>query len=172
MKLQHLTRATLTATLMVSFSHVALAELPAEIQVPDGHSVMLETVGVGEITYACEANDGNMEWVFKGPDAVLNDRDGTQVGRYFGPPATWEADDGSSITATELATAPNGDGNIPLQLVEADPAEGEGAMEGVSYIQRLDTQGGVAPDMACSADNEGATEVVEYQADYIFWTES
>ncbi|HSP32638.1 MAG TPA: DUF3455 domain-containing protein, partial [Halomonas sp.] len=67
-------------------------------------------------------------------------------------------------------TAPNGDGNIQLQLVEANPAEGEGAMTGVSYIQRLETEGGVAPDVACGADNEGATAVVTYQADYIFWT--
>lgn len=96
--------------------------------------------------------------------------DGSQVGSYYGPPATWEALDGSKITGTQLATAANGDGNIPLQLVEANPAEGEGAMMGVSYIQRLNTEGGVAPDVACDADHDGATAVVTYQADYIFWT--
>lgn len=166
-----LTRATLAATLIASFSHAALAETPDEVQVPDGHSIALETVGVGAITYMCEANDdGDLGWVFKGPHAALNDADGNQVGSYYGPPATWEALDGSKITGTQLATAANGDGNIPLQLVEADPAEGEGAMSGVSYIQRLDTQGGVAPDVTCDGDHEGATAVVTYQADYIFWT--
>lgn len=171
MTIHHLTRATLAATLIASFSHTALAETPAEVQVPDGNTVALETVGVGAITYMCETNDnGDLGWVFKGPSAALNDRDGMQVGSYYGPPATWEALDGSKVTATELATAPNGDGNIPLQLVEANPAEGDGAMTDVSYIQRLDTQGGVAPDTACGADNEGATAVVTYQADYIFWT--
>lgn len=171
MTFQHLTRATLAATLIASFSHAALADVPADVQVPDGNTVALETVGVGAITYMCEArDDGSMGWVFKGPSAALNDRDGNQVGSYYGPPATWEALDGSKITATELATAPNGDGNIPLQLVEANPAEGEGAMSGVSYIQRLDTQGGVAPNVECGNDNEGATAVVTYQADYIFWT--
>lgn len=171
MTLHYLTRATLAATLIASFSHAALAETPADVQVPDGNTVALETVGVGAITYMCEAkDDGTVGWVFKGPSAALNDRDGSQVGSYYGPPATWEALDGSKITATELATAPNGDGNIPLQLVEANPAEGEGAMNGVSYIQRLETEGGVAPDAVCGADNEGATAVVTYQADYIFWT--
>lgn len=171
MTIQHLTRATLAATLIASFSQAALADVPADIQVPDGHSVALETVGVGAITYMCEAkDDGSLGWVFKGPHAALNDREGNQVGSYYGPPATWEALDGSKLTATQLAVSPNGDGNIPLQLVEANPAEGEGAMNGVTYIQRLDTQGGVAPNVDCGTDNEGATAVVTYQADYIFWT--
>ncbi|WP_447045627.1 DUF3455 domain-containing protein [Vreelandella sp. H-I2] len=172
MTIQPLTRATLAATLIASFSHVAMADMtPADVQVPGGNTVALETVGVGAITYMCETkDDGNMGWVFKGPHAALNDSEGTQVGSYYGPPATWEALDGSKITGTQLATATNGDGNIPLQLVEANPAEGEGAMTGVSYIQRLNTQGGVAPDVACDMDHEGAIAVVTYQADYHFWT--
>lgn len=172
MTIYHLTRATLAATLIASFSQAAMAEMaPADVQVPDGNSVALETVGVGAITYMCETqDDGNMGWVFKGPHAALNAGDGSQAGSYYGPPATWEALDGSKVTGTQLATADNGEGNIPLQLVEANPAEGEGAMTGVSYIQRLNTQGGVAPDVACDMDHDGATAVVTYQADYIFWT--
>ncbi|QFT84388.1 hypothetical protein FIU88_05275 [Halomonas sp. THAF12] len=147
-------------------------EAPEEVAVPAGNTVFLETVGKGEITYACETReDGAMGWVFKGPDAMLMDGD-EQVGSYYGPPATWEASDGSKITGTQLATAPGGDGNIPFQLVEANPAMGEGAMTGVTYVQRLNTQGGVAPDSACSADNAGATEIVNYQADYLFWKAS
>ncbi|HAZ98276.1 MAG TPA: hypothetical protein DCX04_03115, partial [Halomonas sp.] len=90
MTIQHMTRATLAATLIASFSHVALADMtPAEVQVPDGNTVALETVGVGAITYMCEAKeDGTMGWVFKGPHAALNDSEGTQVGSYYGPPAT------------------------------------------------------------------------------------
>ncbi|MCC5900389.1 MAG: DUF3455 domain-containing protein [Halomonas sp.] len=171
MTIYNFTRATLAATLIASFSHAALAEIPAEVQVPSGNTIALETVGVGAIAYMCETrDDGSMGWVFKGPSAALNDREGNQVGSYYGPPATWEALDGSKLTATELATAPNGEGNIPLQLVEANPAEGEGAMAGVSYIQRLDTLGGVAPNVECGADNNGAMAVVTYQSDYIFWT--
>jgi len=30
--------------------------------------------------------------------------------------------DGSKLTATQVAVAPNGTGNIPLQLVKANPA--------------------------------------------------
>lgn len=146
--------------------------LPDTIKVPAGNKVAMETVGVGEITYECrdKANaPGMTEWVFVGPNAVLNDRSGKQVGKYYGPPATWEAMDGSKLTATQLAVAPAGTGNLPYQLVKANPAMGSGAMSGVTHIQRVALKGGVAPASACGPANKGAKETVKYQADYILW---
>jgi hypothetical protein len=148
------------------------AAVPDPVKVPDGHKVAMETVGVGEITYECRAKAaqaGAFEWVFVGPKAVLNGRDGKAVGSYFGPPATWQSMDGSAITGAQLAVAPATPGSIPLQLVKANPATGSGAMMGVSYIQRVATQGGVAPAKACDAGALGQKEIVRYQADYIFW---
>jgi hypothetical protein len=146
--------------------------LPDAVKVPAGHKVAWETVGVGEITYECRARAamaGDFEWVFVGPKAVLNDRGGKAVGRYWGPPATWEAMDGSKLTATQLAVAPAGSGNIPLQLVKAHPALGAGALVGVSHIQRVATRGGTAPALPCNAAAAGQKQTVQYQADYIFW---
>jgi hypothetical protein len=146
--------------------------LPAAVQVPAGHKVAMETVGVGQITYECRAKKdmaGQFEWIFLGPDAKLMDRMGKQVGRYYGPPATWESMDGSKLTATQLAVSPAVAGSIPLQLVKANPAMGMGAMQGVSHIQRVATQGGVAPAMACDPATVGSKQIVNYQADYIFW---
>lgn len=149
------------------------AGLPAAVQVPDGHKVALETVGVGKITYECRVKKdmaGQFEWAFVGPDATLSDRRSTVVGKYYGPPATWEARDGSKVTGTQVAVAPAAAGSIPLQLVKANPAVGMGAMQGVSHIQRVATQGGVAPQTACDASGVGQKQVVDYQADYIFWS--
>jgi len=146
--------------------------LPPTVQVPAGNSVAMQTVGAGDITYECRVKKdmaGQFEWVFVGPDAVLSDRSGKAVGKYFGPPATWASNDGSKVTATQLAVAPAGAGNIPFQLVKANPATGSGAMTGVTYIQRVATKGGVAPATACGAGNVGTKEIVKYQADYIFW---
>ncbi len=149
--------------------------LPAAVQVPAGHRVAMETVGSGEITYECRAKAamaGEHEWVFVGPQAALKNRLGTAVGTYYGPPASWEALDGSKITGMQVAVAPAGMGNIPLQLVKANPAtggkDGMGAMNGISYIQRVATQGGTAPAMPCAAGNAGQKQVVTYRADYIF----
>ncbi|MBV7452873.1 DUF3455 domain-containing protein [Acidovorax sp. sif1233] len=146
--------------------------LPDAIKVPAGNRVAMETVGVGDITYECrdKANaPGQTEWVFVGPKAVLNDRSGKQVGTYYGPPATWESADGSKLTATQLAVAPSGAGNLPYQLVKANPAMGSGAMTGVTFIQRVALKGGVAPASPCATANKGERQTVKYQADYIFW---
>ena len=162
----------LTAALTVAPAAFAQTGLPDSIKVPDGHKVAMETTGVGEITYECrdKANAvGQTEWFFVGPKAVLNDRSGKPVGSYFGPPATWQAQDGSKITGTQLAVAPSSAGNLPYQLVKANPAEGKAAMSGVSYIQRVALKGGVAPSSECTAANKGQQAVVKYQADYIFW---
>lgn len=151
------------------------ANLPVAVQVPAGNKVALETVGVGDITYQCNAKKdmpGQFEWVFVGPEAKLNDRNGKQVGKYYGPPATWESMDGSKLTGTQVAVSPGTAGNIPLQLVKANPASGNGAMMGITYILRVNTIGGVAPASACAASNLGSKQIVKYQADYIFYKSS
>jgi hypothetical protein len=146
--------------------------LPDAVKVPAGHRVALETVGVGEITYECRAKadmPGSFGWVFVGPQADLMSRSGAKLGTYYGPPATWASMDGSKITGTQLAVAPAGAGNIPPQLVKANPAMGSGAMSGVTYVQRVATKGGVAPASPSDSSTAGRKEIVKYQGDYIFW---
>ena len=153
-----------------SFSQDAL---PAAVQVPAGNRVTMQTVGEGEITYQCrekQAAAGQYEWFFVGPKAVLSDRSGSKVGTYYGQPATWESTDGSRLTGTQVAVAPAAAGNIPYQLVKANPAMGQGKMTGVTYIQRVATRGGVPPATSCAATTLGRNEVVQYRADYIFWS--
>lgn len=163
--------STLTLTCLTSIA-MAQTNLPESVRVPDGHKIILETTGVGEITYECRAkanSTSETEWVFVGPKAELNNRNGKQIGSYYGPPATWEAKDGSKLTGTQVAVAPSSAGNLPYQLVKANPAEGKGVLTGTAYIQRVALKGGVAPASACTTSNKGAKEVVKYQADYIFW---
>lgn len=145
--------------------------LPEPVRVPTGHVQSLETTGTGEITYECrEKKDmaGAYEWAFVAPVATLWDMQQKSIGKYYGGP-TWEAMDGSKVTGKQVAIAPAAPGNIPLQLVKADPAMGKGAMTGVTYIQRLETRGGTAPSAACNAAAAGAKQQVGYQAKYVFY---
>ena len=162
-----------TPTMPAAMAPFSQAGMPETVKVPQGHKVVLETVGVGKITYECRAKAGAtpaaFEWVFVGPDAKLMARDGKQIGKYYGPPATWESNDASKITGAQVAVSPASPGSIPLQLVKANPAVGQGAMTGITYIQRVATKGGVAPAAACSEANLAQKSVVDYQADYIFW---
>jgi hypothetical protein len=146
-------------------------DVPDAVKAPAGNKAVMTLKGAGELTYECRTNAaGAMEWTFAGPMATLTDtRTGQAVGKYYGGP-TWEAMDGSKVTGKQQAVAPASAGNIPLQLVKAEPAMGKGMMEGVTYIQRVNTKGGVAPADACSAANAGAKKTVPYQADYVFYT--
>ena len=160
--------AGMSAPLMAPVDNAAL---PAAVRVPAGETQKMWTVGAGEITYECrEKKDaaGQYEWGFVGPVATLKSNDGKVVGKYYAGP-TWESMDGSKVTAKQVAVAPQAPGNLPLQLVKAEPATGTGAMQGVTYIQRLNTRGGVAPTTTCSAANVGVKQLVAYQADYVFY---
>jgi hypothetical protein len=156
---------------------VAMADsAPDAVKVPAGNKMVLKTTTTsGKITYQCKDKKdapGEVVWIFSGPSATLNDESGKEIGLYFGPPATWGGNDGSKITGDQLAVSPGGAGNIPLQLVKANPSSAPGIMEGVTYIQRLATKGGVAPSSPCNADNKDRKEIVEYTADYLFWKAS
>jgi hypothetical protein len=152
-------------------SQMRAPDAPQAVTPPAGSKFAMTTVGIGEITYECRAKAGAagaFEWVFVAPVATLYDG-GAVVGKYYGGP-TWEANDGSKVTGKQLAVSPApGTGNIPLQLVQANPAMGNGAMTDVTYIQRLNTMGGVAPSAACASANVGAKQQVKYQADYVFY---
>jgi hypothetical protein len=148
-------------------------DVPAAIAVPTGNKMSMRTVGVGELTYECREKQGaagTFEWTFVAPTATLWDANRTKaVGKYYGGP-TWESSDGSRVTGKQLAIAPaTNTGAIPLQLVQAAPAMGNGVMQGVTYIQRLNTVGGIAPKEPCEASSAGQRRQVKYEADYVFY---
>jgi len=162
--------ACLAATAAVAQSDPAAT--PEPVRVPAGHRVAWDTLGIGEITYECrEKKDamGQFEWAFVAPAATLYDMQKKTVGRYYGGP-TWESNDGSKLTGKQVAVAPSPNpDSIPLQLVKAEPAMGNGVLSGVTYIQRLDTKAGVAPASACNAAVKGKQEKVAYEARYVFY---
>jgi hypothetical protein len=146
-------------------------DLPEAIRVPAGHMQAMYTMGMGELSYECrEKKDvaGAFEWAFAGPVATLTDASRGTVGKYYAGP-TWESTDGSKVTGKQVAVSPHKPDSIPLQLVKANPALGNGAMSGISYIQRLNTRGGIAPSLPCGAEQKGQRQQVAYQADYVFY---
>lgn len=167
------TCATLIATLL---SATSFAAEPSAIAVPAGNTLAMTALGTGELAYECKAKAdmaGMYEWTFAGPTAVLYDKTSkAAVGKYYAGP-TWEANDGSKVGGKQLAVSPSGNpASIPLQLVQAAPATGKGAMMGISYIQRINTKGGVAPAEACDASKVGTRKMVKYEADYLFYKAS
>jgi hypothetical protein len=78
----------------------------------------------------------------------------------------WQSFDGSKVigTAVESDTERPGPANIAWLKVEKKTVEGTGVFSNVTFIQRIDTKGGVAPK-TCGAP----TVSVGYSTNYVFW---
>jgi len=141
------------------------SNLAPELRVPDGYNRVLESVGRGVQIYDCV--DG--AWKFREPTAAIYDQrtDKVVAIHYAGP--TWQSTrDGSKVVAAVKARrdAPNPQRDIPWLLLQSTSNTGPGLFAEVQYIQRLDTEGGVAPAAPCTA---GQAVGVPYKATYQFW---
>lgn len=107
-------------------------------------------------------------WVFVAPSARLypNQHARGQVGVHYAGP-TWESLGGSKVVGSVVRRCSASPSAIPWLLLSAASSEGHGLFRGVSYIQRLHTQGGLAPTTAGST--VGETVNVPYTADYVFY---
>jgi len=101
--------------------------------------------------------------------ALLYDSCGKELVHHFGGP-TWQwLADSSSVKGAKLAGV-DVTGSIPLLLLKGTPQTATGELSEVSYIQRLDTTGGVAPAAStCTAAHVGEVTNVNYTANYYFY---
>jgi hypothetical protein len=158
------------------------ANIPSAIAVPSGSTLAIHDHGVGTQIYTCTASGGadaggdagavTYSWVLKGPNAILYDATFANVGTHgVGP--EWTSTDGSVINGAKQAQA-NAPVTtaIPWLLLKATPSGSAGVFSDVTYVQRLDTAGGVAPATGCGAGTVGTETSVAYSADYYFFTGS
>ena len=148
------------------------------ITAPSTATLVARFHAVGTQIYTCTASgaDGGSDaaaaytWTLKAPSAKLYDANANckEVGTHFAGP-TWKSSvDGSSVAGSRLAASPNA-GSIDLLLLKAVTNSGEGVFANVTYIQRLDTNGGKAPADGCSAATVSMETAVEYSANYYFF---
>lgn len=147
-------------------------QVPEEIRVPDGQRVLLKALGKGVQIYECKAKPGDpgkFDWSFKAPEADLTNKAGKKIAKHYAGP-TWEANDGSKVVGEVLkkVNAPR-PGAIPWLLLKAKTNEGTGTFARVTYIQRVDTEGGVAPAAGCDQAQVNTEARVDYTANYYFY---
>jgi hypothetical protein len=162
----------LIVPLSVSASSGAPPTVPETIAVPAGSVLLFSRHAKGVQIYECV----NGQWAFHAPRARLFGRHSHRpTGIHYGgidrgltPGPWWESlRDGSRIRAGNALSAPSPNPNsIPLLRLEVLEREGTGVFSPVSYIQRLNTTGGVGPTGACQT---GAQRKVPYTADYYFF---
>jgi hypothetical protein len=142
----------------------AAPPVPGDIAVPEGHKPYLVAHAEGVQIYTCEGS----AWKLLAPRAILTAENGNVIGSHYGGP-TWEARDGSTVAARRDAGAPGAPGAVDwLRLKASSTATGADGdrLAGTSYVQRINTEGGVAPAGACAP---GASTEVPYSADYVFF---
>lgn len=152
---------------------LALAEtaIPDAIKVPDGNKSLLTVHAKGDQIYLCGLEAGVYKWKWQAPDAKLYDsQEQTLVGRHGAGPS-WEYRDGSSAKAKVIQKVDAPDkANVPWLLLEVTQHKGDGLLAQASYIQRINTQGGVSPSSGCDTNHIGAEQRVPYSADYNFYS--
>lgn len=138
----------------------------SSIQVPIGNKMVQHVYARGVQMYRWNG----MSWDFVAPVAnlYLEPNFFGEVGFHHAGP-TWESKAGSKVAGRRVAgTGSTPDATaIPWLLLEAVTTKGDGIFNKVSFIQRTNTVGGLAPTTM------GATvgEVVEvpYTAEYYFY---
>ncbi|MFJ8107309.1 DUF3455 domain-containing protein [Streptomyces sp. NPDC096132] len=144
-----------------SAAALAPVKAPAAIAVPDGNKLTGVFSARGVQTYTC--TDG--AWKLLEPAATLTDKRGRTIALHSRGPVWVSTVDGSAVNASAVATSPK-EGTIPEVLLKSTATRGTGVFADVSYIQRLNTTGGVAPTTACTGTEQLG---VQYTATYAFY---
>ncbi|HSK70752.1 MAG TPA: DUF3455 domain-containing protein [Pyrinomonadaceae bacterium] len=160
--------------LALAFNPVAQAgddirqpELPSScvnLQVPEGNKVAFRTYAIGVQVYRWNGTS----WDFVAPVANLFADAGFngKVGNHYAGP-TWESNSGSKVVARRLAGCSPDSNAIPWLLLETVETDGPGIFRRTTYIQRVNTAGGLAPTAPGSTVGEEAR--VPYTTEYYFY---
>jgi hypothetical protein len=193
---------TLAVGLMVSLPQPAHAQkitpppVPAGIEVEQGNEVFLLGRAVGTQNYVCSPCDptkpncplGVVFTLFTPQATLFNDQKEQLITHFFSPNpveggiirATWQhSRDTSTVWASVVKSATvRADSIAWLKLNVKDtgtlagPAGGD-RLTKTTFIQRLNTFGGLAPSSGClSSTDLGHREFVPYRADYFFYRKS
>jgi hypothetical protein len=147
----------------------AQAYVPKDVRVDPGHKLFEVGHAIGVQIYACNGT----AWTFVAPRADLyNDRGKRIITHFAGP--TWQANDGSQVVGRVAGTATVDPTAIPwLKLAKASTAVGPfggDRLVKTTFIQRINTRGGLAPAAStCTVAAAGRQVEVPYTADYTFW---
>ena len=143
--------------------------LPAgceQLAPPAGHQVAYRVYAAGVQVYRWNGT----AWAFVGPEAGLfaNENYRGLVGTHYGGP-TWETNSGSLVVSSATTAVPctPDPTAIPWLRLTAVTSTGPGILEGVTYIQRVNTVGGIRPTNPGTVVGQEAR--IPYTTEYYFY---
>jgi hypothetical protein len=183
--------AALTASLAPAYADgIEVPPVPSNIEVPDGNEVFLVGHAFGTQNYICLPAGKSFQYTLFTPQATLFRDDVTQLTTHFFSPnpaeagtpirATWQhSRDTSSVWARVVTGDASSDPNfveegavawLKLTVVGTEEGpDGGDTLAKTTFIQRLNTSGGLAPSNCRSKADVGRQAFVPYIADYFFY---
>jgi uncharacterized protein (TIGR03118 family) len=138
-----------------------------QIAVPADSKVVFHVFAVGVQIYHWNGT----AWVFFAPEANLyaDANHHGLVGTHFATPEGpgWQLNSGSKVVEQRVDGCTPDSSAIQWLLLRTIIEEGNGALNGVSFVQRTSTVGGVAPSAPGAAVGDEAR--VPYTAEYFFY---
>ena len=133
-----------------------------KLQAPAGSKLVYHVYATGVQIYRW-----NGSWAFVAPEAVLSADAGgkSKVGTHYAGP-TWESVSGSKVVGTVAERCTASATAIPWLSLTAT-GTGPGIFQRVTFIQRVNTVGGLPP--ATSGSTTGEEARVPYTAEYFFY---
>jgi hypothetical protein len=134
------------------------------VQVDETNQLAFRAYAVGIQRYRWNGSS----WIFVEPVATLfadPDFHGKIGTHYVGP--TWESNSGGKVIASRVDGCTPDTTAIPWLKLETISTEGPGVFDSVTYIQRVNTRGGIAPSVPGAS--VGALADVPYTAEYYFY---
>lgn len=134
------------------------------LEMPPGNKVAFHVYALGVQIYRWNGTS----WGFVAPVANLfaDDNYRGQVGTHYAGP-TWESNSGSRVVAARLKSCSPDTTSIPWLLLQTVSNDGPGIFNSVTYVQRVNTTGGLAP--TAPGPYVGAEVKIPYTAEYYFY---
>ena len=135
-----------------------------KVQVPEGNKVAFHVYATGVQVYKWNG----ASWDFVAPVATLSASANYhgEVGIHYAGP-TWESNSGSKVVAKRVDGCSPDSTAIPWLLLVAASTSGPGIFSSVTYIQRVNTTGGLPP--TAPGSSVGVMQEVPYTAEYYFY---
>jgi hypothetical protein len=179
--------ACLVALPRAAHADVDVPVVPTNLVVSSDNRPYLIAHAVGTQNYVCAPKGDGFAWKAYGPQATLFDDGGRQLTTHFLSPnpdeqgkyrPAWQhSRDTSAVWANPIAESSDPvyveAGAVPwlkLEIVGRTRGVGGRRLTDTTFIQRVNTVGGIAPATGCSAAAHlGERALVPYETDYVFY---
>ncbi|HYB49802.1 MAG TPA: DUF3455 domain-containing protein [Burkholderiaceae bacterium] len=137
------------------------------LQAPPAGAEVMRLKGAGSQIFRCETQSAGLRWSFRLPEAELRDAQGNSV-VHHGANLSFEHVDGSLLLSdvVDHVPSPNSDA-LPWLLLKTHSFH-DGALAGITYVERINTVGGMPP-ASCTPEQLNELLRVPFSAEFVFF---